>query len=147
MTGETKWTPGPWHACKSGNCKCGFVSCDDYPVAKVTRGEWGDTWPSIRIVGETSLDLKAEPFMDGCMYGSVNDETAIANAKLIAAAPDMAEALRPFAALCDEIERAAANSAGDASDPNNWAKSCSWEDLLQARAAIRSAMGNWEREA
>ena len=65
---ETKHTPGPWTACNEGLCKCGYVWCPDYPVAKVTRGEWGDL---------------------GMPYGEVPEATAVANARLIAAAPEL----------------------------------------------------------
>ena len=68
--------------------------CADYPVAKITTGNWGDDFPSIRIVGETTLDLKAEAYMGQITYGSVNEETATANAILIAAAPDLLMALQ-----------------------------------------------------
>ena len=63
-----KHTPGPWTACNEGKCRCKLVSCDDYPVAKVISGEWGDP---------------------GMPYGEVLEATAIANARLIAAAPSL----------------------------------------------------------
>ena len=63
-----KHTPGPWTACNEGKCRCKLVSCDDYPVAKVISGEWGDP---------------------GMPYGEVLEATAIANARLIAAAPTL----------------------------------------------------------
>jgi hypothetical protein len=82
-------TPGPWHACSNGKCSCKTVNCADYPVAKITTGNWGDDYASIRLVGDSSLDQKAEAFMAQFTYGSVNEETATANARLIAAAPDL----------------------------------------------------------
>lgn len=82
-------TPGPWSVCGDGACSCKTVTCADYPVAVVTSGEWGDTWPSVKLVGESSLSLKAEAFLDKCVYGEVPEETARANARLIAAAPDL----------------------------------------------------------
>lgn len=47
-------------------------------------------------------------------------------------------ALEPFGKLHDEIEAAAALYAGPQSDPNNWAKSCDWEDLQRAKSALSS---------
>jgi len=85
---------GPWHACHNGECSCKQIWCDDYPVAHVTSGEWGDEYPSIRLIGDSSLELKAEPYMKQITYGKVGEETARDNARLIAAAPDMLEALQ-----------------------------------------------------
>ena len=65
---ENKHTPGPWSACDGGKCRCKHVSCEDHPIAKVISGEWGDP---------------------GFPYGSVDEAVAIANARLIAAAPDL----------------------------------------------------------
>lgn len=72
---ESKHTPGPWTACHEGKCSCGQVwsKTADHPVATVTRGEWGDP---------------------GCPYGEVSRECANANARLIAAAPELLEALQ-----------------------------------------------------
>ena len=57
-------TPGPWTACHDGECSCKIVSCAHYPVARVTVGKWGDDYPAIRLVGSSSLDMKAEAFME-----------------------------------------------------------------------------------
>jgi hypothetical protein len=87
-------TPGPWTICCDGKCTCKMVGCSDHPIAKVISGEWGDEYPSVRLVGTSSLDIKAEGFMEMIGYGSVHEDVATANARLIAAAPDMYEALR-----------------------------------------------------
>jgi len=78
-----KATPRPWHACSCG--KCGQVWCDDYPVAEVTRGDWGDDYPSIKLTGP-SIDVRAEAVMEQITYGHVSDELANANAAYLAAA-------------------------------------------------------------
>lgn len=71
-----KHTQGPWEACCDGDCSCGQVwsKTADHPVATVISGEWGDS-PKLA-------------------YGSVNPEAAKANARLIAAAPGLYEALK-----------------------------------------------------
>ena len=63
-------TPGPWHSCRDDGCKCPMVLCDDYPVAEVVKGAWGDDFPSVRLVGN-SLELKAEAYMEQITYGEV----------------------------------------------------------------------------
>src|SRR6185437_8946712 len=81
---QTKHTPGPWHLCNEGRCSCKTICGQDYPVAVATHGKWGDDYPSIRIVGTSSLDLKAEAYMEQITYGEVSDEVATANGRLIA---------------------------------------------------------------
>ena len=82
-----EYTKGPWSACHNGECSCKAIWCNDHPIAEVTAGKWGDDYPSIRLVGESSLDLKAEAYMEQMTYGEVPEEEAQANANLIAAAP------------------------------------------------------------
>jgi hypothetical protein len=78
-------TAGPWSACGGGDCSCVTIMCADHPICKVTRGQWGDDFPSVRLVGP-SLDLKAEPYMEQITYGEVDEKVAAANTKFIAAA-------------------------------------------------------------
>lgn len=91
-------TAGPWSSCPDDGCKCRIVSCGDYPIAEVTKGPWGDDFPSIRIAGP-SLDRKAEAFMDQITYGEVSDQQFIANRAFIREAP------ADIAALIAEIEQ------------------------------------------
>ncbi len=86
-------TPGPWHTCREGKCSCFTVMSDHHPVAQITHGDWGDEYPAIRLVGP-SLDQRAEAYMEQITYGSVGDAAARANWRLIAAAPDLLEALK-----------------------------------------------------
>lgn len=65
-----------------------MVSCKYYPIATVECGEWGDEYPSIRLIGG-SLDRKAEAYMDRIGYGKIPEDVARANAFLISAAPDL----------------------------------------------------------
>jgi hypothetical protein len=69
----------------------------------VIAGKWGDDYCSIRLVGESSLDLKAEAYMEQITYGEIPEKEAIANANLISAAPDMYEALKNINELLEEI--------------------------------------------
>lgn len=112
---KAKFTAGPWVACGDGKCKCKIVSSEsaDEPICTVTAGEWGDDYPSIRIVGETSLDLKAEAYMERIAYGIVPEEVAIANTNLICAAPDLLAALK-------------AHQAHVRGDKNPFGHDCEW---------------------
>lgn len=81
---------GPWHTCRNGKCKCGGVWTRDFPVAEVTRGDWGDEYPAIRhIEGDGMAGTAVEAYMEKMVYGHIEDWFAEAAAKLIAAAPDM----------------------------------------------------------
>lgn len=92
-------TPGPWHSCADDGCKCPTVLCDNYPIAEVVKGQWGDEYPSVRLVGNTSLDMKAEAYMERITYGEVPESEALANRAFIREAPT------DIAALIAEVER------------------------------------------
>ena len=71
-----KFTPGPWRACRAGDCSCGQIFGGD-----------GNSVVA-RAFGRADLD-EADV---------VPDEAAqLANARLISAAPEMYDALAPFA--------------------------------------------------
>ena len=72
MTTETKWTPGPYHRTKNNTRQI-----SDKRGFKI---------------GKCLLKTKGANF-------EISEEEAEANAALFAAAPDMAEALKPFEAL------------------------------------------------
>lgn len=108
---ETKFTPGPWSVCGDGKCSCKTVMAPDHPIAKITAGEWGDDYPAIRIVGDSSLTAKAEAYMEKITYGEISEPVARANALLIAAAPEMVAAGDELAAAAADIHPTAPSSA------------------------------------
>ena len=119
-----KHTPGPWNACGDGECQCKLVMYEDGPVAKVISGKWGDEFPNIRLVkNEQGMGEHAEAFVEMIEYGEVNEETATANARLIAAAPDLL-------AACELALHAF---------ENNWA--INWDDLSSAIAKAHGEAG------
>lgn len=100
------YTPGPWKACghktPKGPCKCGIVHGPDHPIAKVEIGKWGDEYPAVRLVEYQggpgvrpgTIGAVAEAVIEMVEYGEIAVETALANAALISAAPDLLEATK-----------------------------------------------------
>lgn len=94
---KPKTTPGPWTACNFGKCKCGQIwgnkkdkYHNEYPVATVERGEWGDDYYRVKI-GD---DGQPEVYNDFIAYGmGASEEEAAANAMLIINAPGMYDLL------------------------------------------------------
>lgn len=123
-----QWTPGPWRACHEGECKCGQVWTADHPVATVIRGEWGDEYPTIVVEGP-SLERVARATMERISYGSVPEDQATANARLIAAAPDLLSALE---AIMGYAYQGARISDVDTNEQ---------PEFVKARAAIAKAKG------
>ena len=94
---EPKFTKGPWSLCgaERGGCCCFTVGSPHHPIADITHGEWGDEYVNIRLIDNPNGITKlAEAFMDHSWYGEVPDEQARANGDLIAASPEMYEALK-----------------------------------------------------
>lgn len=79
---ETRFTPGPWSACKKGECPCGFI--------------WDSTGEVHIASAHDSDDLGKDWF--GSDVACI-PELRAANAKLIAAAPDLYKALWNMVAL------------------------------------------------
>ena len=126
-------TKGPWRACHDGDCSCKQIwsVTADHPVAKVISGKWGDDYPSLRFVegtgGEGSIHPKIESHMEQITYGEINEDVAQANARLIAAAPELLEALIRTAKQLQETHGTP-----------------TWEENLdeEAQEAIRKAKGD-----
>lgn len=102
MTDQATPTPEPWEYCGEKrkhpeHCECGYIWGEDYPIAKVTKGEWGDEWPAIKVERPGSINESAVPYTEKMVYGSVNEGTADANMELIVLAcnwfQDMAKRL------------------------------------------------------
>ena len=111
MSGHTK---GPWHVCGCG--KCGQVSCSDYPICRVERGDWGDSAEMV--------------------YGHIPIAEGDANARLIAAAPDLLEAAQIGAGALEAL-------IAIASDVPEIGATCPgiYSALSKIRAAIAKAEG------
>ena len=59
-----KISPLPWSACNDGECTCKTISNENHPIAQIVHGEWGDTYPDIRLVsGENTIGFRAEAYM------------------------------------------------------------------------------------
>jgi len=85
-----KATEGPWEACgsKRGGCQCCQVwsTASDHPVATAEHGEWGDSYPALRVVRDEGIGEKmtVEAYMEGMVYGEVPEQEGKFNAAFIA---------------------------------------------------------------
>lgn len=95
--------PGPWSVCGKGKCPCKQVWCSDSPIAYAVSGKWGDEYPSVRLVGD-ALEKNAEAYMEMIEYGEVPEAMAAANARLLAAAPELRDALHESRARVRKLE-------------------------------------------
>jgi hypothetical protein len=86
-----KATPGPWTHHKDG-CKCDMVMHKDGPVCNVTKGKWGDEYPTLKMEG-TSLDRTVTAVMEMMEYGEVPEDVFLANRDFIAHAREDIPAL------------------------------------------------------
>ena len=105
---EEKATEGQWHECGEdrGGCECGGVLCNDFPVAEVTTGKWGDTYPEVRLVEHPNKGgMVAEAYMERMDYGEVSKEQAHANCDFIAhSRTDVPALVKEVEALRYEVE-------------------------------------------
>ncbi len=108
------WTPGPWVARKGA-----------YAGWEFTGGFLG------RITAENGREIYAGVSCFHALRGATEEE-ADANARLIAAAPDLAEAVDAYLAAVD------AKRQFEAEHPNDATKA--WDDLLYAVEAAETAL-------
>lgn len=112
-------TPGPWEACGEdrGGCVCGQVwsRAADCPVAKTERGEWGDSYPALKVTqgdGLHNTEIKIEAYREFMAYGALPDGQGEKNALFIGAfnpkacldlLADLSEARRQLAEAKEKI--------------------------------------------
>lgn len=95
-------SPGPWKACQNGECPCGHTWSipDDFPVCTVLNEGGINVRHAVAIVHTHMADAP------DIIYATLSAERAKANLHLIAAAPELFEALK---ALCEVYEHGADN--------------------------------------
>jgi len=127
-------TPGPWKTCGANKdqCRCCQIwsVTADLPVAIASIGKIGDDYPSIRFADGDSpgtIGAKVEAYMEQITYWEVPEEQAFANARLIAAAPELLAAGREALSLLEKLMPMAPDRDYDA--------------LRLTRAAIAKAEG------
>ena len=81
-----KATKGPWSHHKDA-CKCEMVMCADGSICDVTKGKWGDEYPTLKMEGG-SLDRSVVAVMEMIEYGEVPEAVFLANRDFIANARD-----------------------------------------------------------
>ncbi len=132
---ETKFMPGPWHACQDGKCKCKQVWSvpADCPVCVVESGPTGDEYPVIK-----EIDGKQEARMEIIEYWNIKEETAIANINLIAAAPDLYAALENLINFQIEYE---SNTGGDKMPGNEYYSLKLTDIIVKVANVLQKARG------
>jgi hypothetical protein len=124
---ETKFTPGPWKECRNGDCTCGHVWSipGDFPVCTVS----GDEVRHVAVAHEHMADAP------DVIYQSITPEMCAANARLIAAAPELFEALTDcVAVLTDPVVGTIYH------DEPDWYGALD-KAVTKARAALKKARG------
>ena len=110
-------TPGPW----TWNNYCNDVSPEDpQACVLVSHGTASEVMPTVEII-ELEEDFSVDP----------------ANARLIAAAPELLDALKSVLESAVDLRHIAAHSQGSEMDEREWEA-----EFDQARAAIAKATGS-----
>lgn len=89
--------PEKWKYCGEdrGGCSCMTIWNieSDCPVATIESGDWGDSYPAIRIKMPGAINEVAEPYMEKIVYGNIPKEVAEFNIRLITKSPETLKAL------------------------------------------------------
>lgn len=110
---KEKFTPGPWVVGSEGNGSCDYIYCDD-------------------VMGSAIATVRME-------YTIIPYEQKVANAKLIAAAPDM------YAALEELLDSESVSIFSSAMESDSWKLDLKeWE--VRARSALAKARGETKGE-
>lgn len=83
-TRAAKATAGDWSECSAPNCKCTAIMSKNDVVAEVTRGKWGDDFPTIKLERGDGIAPIAVAVMEQITYGNVSDEQFLANRAFVA---------------------------------------------------------------
>lgn len=96
----------PWSACGHGNCSCGMIwsKPDDCPVMIAEHGDWGDTYPAIKIENPSAINEPAIPYTEKIVYGHIPPELAKVRIKYaILAANHFKEAVRILQQIISDL--------------------------------------------
>lgn len=118
-------SPDVWHGQRIFYCNTCRWSFDP-PHGPQTEEQLVAAWNTRTPEAEDANDIEA-------LHNCLNEE---AETDLADIAEELAGALEPFKAIADEIDRLAKKYGPPYDDPVNWSKTCQWEDLMTARAAL-----------
>ena len=110
-TERSAHTPGPWKACRDGECQCRQVWSipGDAPVFTAL-----DTHGVVALVGQAHQRWGDGPDL---VYGEIPEDQTQANALLVSAAPDLLAVCKAVVAECSGVLAQHAQAAIDKAEP------------------------------